>query len=147
MKNLKNVSIALFTGLIFSTVIVSCSKDKTDKPSAGSDEAAASRIVGSYKGTITPLDVELPTYYNATIIITKESGNKVKVAPKSGEAYSGLTSKIIAVQAILASEDVTSGANEPQGIIIYTNTGKNIRVTTKETAATDVAYDFEGTKQ
>ena len=141
MKNLQNVVKALFIGFVFSTVIVACSKDK-DEPST--DESAASRIVGTYKGTMDVTDSDTD-YFDAIIVITKESGNKVKIAPKSGEPYSQVTPKIVPIQAILGSDDAASEG--PVGILIYKAQEKSLKFLSKETASGDKTYSFEGTKQ
>ncbi len=136
---------ALFTGLVFSIAFIGCSKDKNnDKPSGNSDEAAAARIVGTYKGTIDA-STSNAQYFDAIIIITKESGNKVKIVAKSGEAYSEMTPKIVPIQGILESDNATSEG--PQGILIYQAQEKTLKFLSKATSAEDVTYSFEGTKQ
>jgi hypothetical protein len=142
-KNLKNGMITLVIGLLFSTVFWSCSKDKNDDtPSGNTDEDAAARVVGNYKGTLNDFTKD---YYNAIIIVTKESGNKVKIAPKSGEVYSNVTTKIIPIQAIAGTDNAAS--QDPQGILIYTASQKTLQFQSKATATGDVIYNFEGTKQ
>ena len=134
-------------GLVFRlaiaaiTILSGCSKNN-DQPSANTDEAAAARVVGTYKGTLNDFTKE---YYNATIIITKESGSKVKIAPKSGEAYSHVTTKIVTVQAILGIDDCA--AQDPQGNLSYTAAQKTLKFLSKSTSAGDVIFSFEGTKQ
>lgn len=140
-KKLKHITMALVTALLFSTVIMGCSKDK-DEPSGNTDEAAAARVAGTYKGTIDDFSQE---YFDATIIITKESGNKVKIAPKSGEPYSHVSAKIIAIQAIAGTDDC--GGQDPQGVLVYNASQKTINFISKATASGDVIFSFEGTKQ
>lgn len=144
-KNLKNVLMALFTGLVFCIVFIGCSKDKNNgEPSGNADEAAAARVVGTYKGTIDATNANAQ-YFDAIIIITKESGNRVKITAKPGEAYSGMTPKIIPIQGILESDDATSEG--PQGILIYQAQEKTLKFLSKATSAEDATYSFEGTKQ
>ena len=140
MKKFKKL-LALSFCLVVSTALFSCSKDD-DNDSGNADEAAATRMVGTYKGTLDNFSTE---YYNATIIVTKESGNKVKIAPKSGEAYSGATSKIVVVQAIPTTDNAVS--QDPNATIAYDHVQKTITLITKKTAADDVIFHFEGTKQ
>lgn len=133
--------LALSFCLVVLTALFSCSKDD-DKSSGNADEAAATRLVGTYKGT---LDIGLTSHYDATIVITKESGNKVKIGPKSGEAYSVATSKIVVVQAIPTTDNVI--AQDPNATLAYDHSQKTITLVTKKTAASDVDFNFEGTKQ
>ncbi len=143
MKNLQNVVRILFIGFVFSTVIVACSKDN-DEPSGNTDESAAARIGGIYKGTMDVTDSDID-YFDAIIIITKESGNKVKIAPKSGEPYSQVTPKIVPIQAVLGSDDAASEG--PVGILLYQAQAKSLKFLSKEIASGDKTYSFEGTKQ
>jgi len=140
MKKFKKL-LALSFCLVVLTALFSCSKDD-DNSSGNADEAAAARIVGTYKGTIDDFSTE---YFDATIIVTKESGNKVKIAPKSGEIYSGVTAKIMVIQALPTTENAT--AQDPNGTLLYDHSQKTITLITKKTAASDVAFHFEGTKQ
>ncbi|MNK13358.1 hypothetical protein D3C87_314430 [compost metagenome] len=133
--------LALSFCLVVLTAFFSCSKDD-DNSSGNADEAAAARVVGTYKGTIDNFSTQ---YFDATIIVTKESGNRVKIAPKSGEVYSGVTAKIMVIQAIPTTDNAT--AQDPNGTLLYDNSQKTITLITKQTAASDVIFHFEGTKQ
>lgn len=141
-RSVRNSMRTLFLSLFASTLLVSCGKSDSNPTPANTDEAAAARIVGSYKGTI---QIASQDYFNATINITKESGNKVKIAPKSGEAYSTATPKIIAIQAIAGSQNAVG--DDPNGILTYTAAQKTLNFISKATATGDVVFRFEGTKQ
>ena len=80
------------------------------------------------------------------IIVSKESGNKIKITPKSGEAYSHFKPKIIAVES-LSSNNVVSATGDLNGQLTYNNSTKTLGVTTEETSAGDIAFSFTGTKQ
>jgi hypothetical protein len=140
MKNLKKLLFML--PLLALTALVSCKKDKDDSPSGD----ASAKIVGSYKGTIDV--VGGIKYFDAIIILTKESDGKIKVAPKSGEAYSNVTAKSFGVSFIGGgSQDVTSGSTDPNGILLYENSKKTLTYLSKQTAANDITFSFEGTKE
>ena len=140
MKSIiKNLSLLFFTLVL--TLIFSC-KGK-NVPSNDSDEAAASRIVGTYKGTV---DITSTEYFNAIIQVTKENGNKVKVTAKSGEPYSNVTSKIFTIKAIQGSNDAEA-IGAPEGTLIYDHAAKNIVIVTQATASGDISFNFSGTKQ
>ena len=140
MKSIsKNLSLLFFTLVL--TLIFSC-KGK-NVPSNDSDEAAASRIVGTYKGTV---DITSTEYFNAIIQVTKENGNKVKVTAKSGEPYSNVTSKIFTIKAIQGSNDAEA-IGAPEGTLIYDHAAKNIAIVTLPTASGDISFNFSGTKQ
>jgi len=141
---MKSVKIYLIVAsLLGLTVFTGCKKDK-DKPSGNIHEAAAARLVGTYKGTIKA-SVGSQEYYNAIIIITKESGNKVKIAPKSGEAYSSFATKIIPIEGLQGVDDAV--AQDPQGTLAYQAASKALTYVTKQTSANEMTYNFEGTKQ
>ncbi|KQC01729.1 hypothetical protein [Pedobacter sp. Hv1] len=141
MKSIqKKLSIVLT--VLALTTMYACKK-KEGSSSGNSDEAAAARVVGTYKGTI---DITSQEYFNATIVITKESGNKVKIAAKSGEAYSNVATKIIAIKAILNSDDAEA-ISSPEGVVVYQHSEKAIRIVTQPTAQGEVTYIFRGTKQ
>lgn len=123
-------------------VVVGCSK-KDSAPAADSDEAAAQRLVGTYKGTIHV--VSGSDYFNAEINITKESGATVKIAPKSGQPYSTVTTKIVGVEAILGTQNVA--AENAALTLIYQVNNKSINYLIKKQGQTEVSYSFEGTKQ
>lgn len=140
MKSIsKNLSLLFFTLVL--TLVFSC-KGK-NVPSNDSDEAAAGRIVGTYKGTV---DITSTEYFNAIIQVTKENGNKVKVTAKSGEPYSNVTSKIFTIQAIQGSNDAKA-IGAPEGTLIYDHAAKNIAIVTLPTASGDISFNFSGTKQ
>jgi hypothetical protein len=133
--------LALASSLLVLTVLFSCSKD--DNPSSGnSDESAASRVAGTYKGTLDATQ----EYFNATIIISKESGNKVRVTAKSGEPYSTVTAKTFTIKAISGSDDAES-ISGVEGTLVYDHSAKNIVIATRAGSSGDVTYNFRGTKQ
>jgi len=142
MKSIsKNLSLLFFT-LVFTLVFSCKSKDK-DVPSDNSNEAAATRVVGTYKGTAEISSVE---YFNATILVTKENGNKVRVTAKSGELYSNATSKIFTIKAIQGSNDAEA-IGTPEGTLVYDHSVKNIVIVTLPTSSGDISFSFKGTKQ
>ncbi|MES2064549.1 MAG: hypothetical protein V4456_21710 [Bacteroidota bacterium] len=140
MKTIKKL-LSFVLPVLILVAVFSCKKENGGS-SVNSDEAAAARMVGTYKGTI---DITSQDYFNAIIIVTKESGNKVKVAAKTGEAYSNVTTKIFTIKAISGSED--AGSIIPEGTVVYGHSDGTLKVTTRATASGDVAYDFRGTKQ
>lgn len=142
MKSIsKNLSLLLFTLVL--TLVFSCKGKDIDVPPNNSDEAAAARVAGTYKGTV---DITSTEYFNAIIQVTKESGNKVKVTAKPGEPYSNVTSKIFAIKAIQGSNDAEA-IGAPEGTLVYDHTAKNIVIITQSTASGDISFNFRGTKQ
>lgn len=135
----KNLSLVL--SVLALTVLSSCNKKEEGSP-VNLDEDAAKRVVGTYKGTLDATQ----KYFNAIIVITKESGNKVKIAPKPGEPYSNVTSKTINVKAIPNSDDVEA-IGTPEGTLAYQHSEKNILIVTLPGSSDDVTYNFRGTKQ
>lgn len=140
---LKTVGIVVFA--LFG--LASCSSDDNSSgPGNGSGNIDAA--VGTYKGKITLANgpASGQEYFNATIIITKASNNKLKVEPKSGEAYSNLTPKTMQVYNN-SNQGILSDGNIPEGNFIYTMSSKSLTVQTKEQSTTDAIFTFEGTKQ
>ena len=142
MKTIKKL-LSFVLPVLILVAVFSCKKDKGGSPSGNSDEAAAARMVGTYKGTI---DITSQDYFNAIILVTKESGNKIKVAAKTGETYSKVTTKIFTIKAISGSNDAEA-IGSPEGVVIYHHSDGALTVGTLATASGDVAYDFRGTKQ
>ena len=140
---MKSVSknLLLVLSVLALTVLFSCKKKEGGSP-VNSDEEAAKRLVGTYKGTLDATQ----EYFNAIIVITKESGNKVKITPKQGEPYSNVTPKIITVKAIQNSDDVEA-IGTPEGTLVYQHSVKNIVIVTLPSSSGDVTYNFTGTKQ
>ncbi|WP_288880246.1 hypothetical protein [Pedobacter panaciterrae] len=135
----KNLSLVL--SVLALTVLFSCKKKEGGSP-VNSDEEAAKRVVGTYKGTLDATQ----EYFNAIIVITKENGNKVKITPKQGEPYSNVTPKIITVKAIQNSDDAEA-IGTPEGTLVYQHSVKNISIVTLSSSSSDVTYNFRGTKQ
>lgn len=133
---------AFVLSVLALTVLFSCKKKEGGSP-VNSDEEAAKRVVGTYKGKI---DATSQEYFNAIIVITKESGNKVKITPKQGEPYSNVTPKIITVKAIQNSDDVEA-IGTPEGTLVYQHSVKNISILTLPSSSSDVTFNFTGTKQ
>lgn len=141
MKSFQKISV-LALSLVALTLLFSCKK-KEGGSSGNSDEAAAARVVGTYKGT---MDITSQEYFNVIIKVTKESGNKVKITAKSGEVYSNVATKVIAIKAISGSDDAEAIA-DPEGTVIYQHSEKAIKIVTRPTAQSEVTYSFRGTKQ
>ncbi|NII81987.1 hypothetical protein H9N25_04910 [Pedobacter riviphilus] len=142
MKSIsKNLSLLFFT--LALTLLFSCKGKDKDVPSNNSDEAAAARVAGTYKGTV---DITSTEYFNAIIQVTKENGNKVKVTAKPGEPYSNVTSKIFTIKAIQGSNDAEA-IGAPEGTLVYGHAAKNIVIVTLPTASGDISFNFRGTKQ
>ncbi|WP_454060580.1 hypothetical protein [Elizabethkingia ursingii] len=129
--------LVLSTGMFF----IGCksSNDSDNNPSGSIDP-----VVGTFKGTIE--DGENPDikYYNAFIIVSKVDDSRVKVTAKSGEAYSGYTSKTIKVANPVGASVV--GGDE-QGDVSYLIDTKSLTVSTKKNSAQDKTYIFNGSKQ
>lgn len=130
--------------ILMGTLLVSsCSKKDGGGTVGDTDEAAAQRLVGTYKGTIHVLSG--PDYFNAEVYITKENGATVKIAPKSGQPYSGVTTKIVQVEAVQGTQNVA--AENAAITLIYQVNNKSINYLLKQQNQSDVSYQFEGTKQ
>jgi len=129
--------LVLSTGMFF----IGCksSNDSDNNPSGSIDP-----VVGTFKGTIE--DGENPDikYYNAFIIISKVDDSRVKVTSKSGETYSGYTTKTIKVANPVGASVV--GGDE-QGDVSYLIDTKSLTVSTKKNSAQDKTYIFNGSKQ
>ncbi|MCL1665246.1 hypothetical protein M2T78_13335 [Elizabethkingia ursingii] len=129
--------LVLSTGMFF----IGCksSNDSDNNPSGSIDP-----VVGTFKGTIE--DGENPDikYYNAFIIVSKVDDSRVKVTSKSGEAYSGYTTKTIKVANPVGASIV--GGDE-QGDVSYLIDTKSLTVSTKKNSAQDKTYIFNGSKQ
>lgn len=142
-----NVKIAFFgiaLALNFGTVATSCSKDNNEyeEPTNGTIDAA----VGTYKGKLRSNDLDQYEHFDAVIIVTKVDNQHVKVVAKSGEAYSGVTSKTFKVEHTYNGNiDNIDGILE--GHFWYTHNVKTLEMGTDKQTATDITYLFDGTKQ
>lgn len=129
--------LVLSTGMFF----IGCksSNDSDNNPSGSIDP-----VVGTFKGTIE--DGENPDikYYNAFITVSKVDDSRIKVTSKSGEAYSGYTTKTIKVANPVGASVV--GGDE-QGDVSYLIDTKSLTVSTKKNSAQDKTYIFNGSKQ
>lgn len=133
---MRKSTLALTLCLVFISLLsVRCSKDKDN------NIHNIDALIGSFKGTINTGDEQ---YFDAVITITKVSDGQVKVAPKSGEAYSDLTAKSIKVTNPVG---VTIVGGDEQGSISYIVDTKALTLSTNKTAATDKDYLFTGSKQ
>ncbi len=120
-------------------IVVACSKDNDGSPKPSNDIQAA---VGTFKGKIRVAEQD---YFNAVVIVSKEGDDKLKVAAKTGEAYSAVTPKVFKVQNI-SNIHISSSVN-PSGSLTYTMDSKAVHISTNKEAATDVEFYFQGTKQ
>lgn len=126
--------------IIFALIsFVGCSKDKDDNP--GSDSGSIDVAIGTFKGTMR---ISGTNYFNVILTVSKVDNKRVKVVAKSGEPYSGVTAKTIQVKADVSG--VVDG-NDDQGYFSYEIEKKNLTVLTNQTAASEIAYGFEGVKQ
>jgi len=136
-KLVLGAALVLGTGLFF----IGCksSNDSDNNPSGSIDP-----VVGTFKGTIE--DGENPDikYYNAVVIVSKVDDSRVKVTPKSGEAYSGYTTKTIKVANPVGASVVGS---DEQGSVAYLIDTKSLNVSTEKNSAQDKTYIFNGSKQ
>ena len=133
--------------VVFSVVsMVSCSSDDNSSGS-GNGRGNIDAAIGTFKGKITLMNgpASGQEFFNATIIVTKASNNKLKVEPKSGEAYSGLTPKTI--QVYNNTQGILNDGNTPEGTFLYVMSSKSLTVQTQEQAATDVTFTFQGAKE
>lgn len=122
-------------GLFFSCK----SSDDNDDPTPISQ--SIDPVVGTFKGTIR---IATQDYYNAIVVVSKVDASHIKVQPKSGEAYSAATPKVLtAVNPV----GVGVGGDDPEGSLNYLISTKALQISTKKTAATDLEFYYEGTKQ
>ncbi|WP_306566908.1 hypothetical protein [Flavobacterium lindanitolerans] len=137
LKTAGIIAIALFG-------LASCSSDDSNNGPGGGGSIDAA--VGTFTGKLTigngPNAGQ--EFFNATIIITKVSGNQLKVEAKSGEAYSGVTAKTMKVYN--NAGDIMADGNIPEGTIVYKKSSKSLTLLTKEQAASDIIFLYEGAK-
>ncbi|AQX05671.1 hypothetical protein KRE40_00525 [Elizabethkingia meningoseptica] len=133
-KFILGLALVLSTGAF----LTNC-KSSNDDP--GDPSGSIDPVVGTFKGTIEDGDLK---YYNAIITITKVDNSRVKVAPKSGEAYSGYSAKTIKVTNPVGPSIV---GDDEQGSIAYLIDTKSITVSTKKITPQDNEYLFTGSKQ
>lgn len=122
--------------------MTSCSSDDSN---GGNGNRSIDAAVGTFKGTFEPVGSEGPTHFNATLIVTKVSNTELRVAPKTGEAYSNYTPKTIKVYN--DTQGILNDGATPEGSFIYALSSKTLDVLTKEQAETDITFRFTGTKQ
>ncbi|PUB34431.1 hypothetical protein C8J95_10295 [Elizabethkingia sp. YR214] len=137
-KNLKQRILGAVVILAIGVGFTGCksSNDSDNNPGGSIDP-----IIGTFKGTLE--DGELK-YYNAIISVTKVDDSSVRIAPKSGEAYSAYTAKTIKVSNPVGASVV--GSNE-QGSVAYLIDTKAINVKTEQTSPQEKVYLFNGSKQ
>ncbi|WP_126973109.1 hypothetical protein [Gynurincola endophyticus] len=150
--NLKITMLCVTALFAVSSMVTGCSKKKDDEPTGqGAIEAA----VGTYKGKISVYE-QIPgdnrwEFFDAIIVVSKEGNDKLKIAAKSGEAYSGITSKTFTVEAGAffgqAPVDVISKIGSVEGMFAYYGSNKTITVVTQKQGANEIHYSFDGTKQ
>lgn len=136
-KLMLGAALVLSTGIFF----IGCksSNDSDNNPSDSIDP-----VVGTFKGTIEDGENADIKYYNAVVIVSKVDDSRVKVTPKSGEAYSGYTAKTIKVANPVGASVV--GVDE-QGSVSYLIDTKSLNVGTEKNSAQDKIYIFNGSKQ
>ncbi len=135
--------VALVGALMFS----GCSKDNGSNPST---KGKIDDAVGTYKGTLSLIS-EYGEFYDAIIIVTKEGNDQLKVTAKSGEAYSGVTSKTFQVEVgdFFNQEpiDIVSLSGVTAGLFHYDGKAKTALVNTSKQGPTEINFRFEGDKQ
>lgn len=153
MKKVTNkiALLGMLSLLTIGTISTSCSKSD-DNGQEQSSKDTIDPAVGTYVGKLeTYFDGYTQEWYDAVIIVTKVGPNKLKVAPKSGEAYSVVTPKVFTVEtgAFFGenTKDIVSLTGSLEGFFNYYGSNKNISVGTDEQAATDIAFEFDGVKQ
>lgn len=127
--------------VLMGSLFLSCkSSDDNDDPTPTSGQSI-DPVLGTFKGTIR---IATQDYYNAIVVVTKVDASHIKVQPKSGEVYSVATDKVLS-----AVNPVGVGVvgNDPEGSVNYLISTKALQISTKKTAATDVEFYYEGTKQ
>lgn len=127
--------------VLMGSLFLSCkSSDDNDDPTPTSGQSI-DPVLGTFKGTIR---IATQDYYNAIVVVTKVDASHIKVQPKSGEVYSVATAKVLS-----AVNPVGVGVvgNDPEGSVNYLISTKALQISTKKTAATDVEFYYEGTKQ
>ncbi|HFK5553433.1 TPA: hypothetical protein ACGZ9Q_001486 [Elizabethkingia anophelis] len=137
-KNLKRLILGTIAILTIGAGFTGC---KSNNDSDNNPGGSIDPIVGTFKGTLE--DGELK-YYNAIISVAKIDDSSVKITPKSGEAYSAYTAKIIKVSNPVGASVV--GSNE-QGSVAYLIDTKSINIKTEQTSPQEKVYLFNGSKQ
>ncbi|WP_447637333.1 hypothetical protein [Flavobacterium microcysteis] len=138
LKTAGIIAIALFG-------LASCSSDDSNNGpgSGGSIDAAVGTFTG--KLTIGNGPNAGQEFFNAKLIVTKVSGNQLKIVAKSGETYSSVTAKTMKVYN--NTGDIMADGNIPEGTIVYKNSSKALTILTNEQAASDITYLYQGAKE
>ncbi len=127
--------------IMVGSIFFSCKSSSDNDDPAPITNQSIDPVVGTFKGTIR---IATQDYYNAIVVVSKVDGSHIKVQPKSGEAYSIATPKVLtAVNPV----GVGVGGDDPEGSVNYLVSTKALQISTKKTAATDVEFYYEGTKQ
>ncbi|MBP2615623.1 hypothetical protein [Chryseobacterium jejuense] len=127
--------------VLVGSLFLSCkSNDDNDDPTPTSNQSI-DPVVGTFKGTIR---IATQDYYDAIVVVSKVDASHIKVQPKSGEVYSVATPKVLSA---VNPVGVGVGGNDPEGSVNYLISTKALQISTKKTAATDVEFYYEGTKQ
>lgn len=143
--NAKIALLAFASVLTLGTLTTSCSKDDKDgheQPKKGTIDDA----VGTYKGKLRASDLDQYEYFDAVVIVTKVDDQHLRVAPKSGEAYSSVTPKTFKVDHSFGG-NIQSVSGILEGYFWYTSDVKTLEMATRQQAQTDVIYLFDGVKQ
>lgn len=147
----KMTFLSMVSVLIFGVQITSCSK-KDNGEELIQTQGTIDAAVGTYKGKlITYAHSRVDEWYDAVIIVTKESNNQLKVAAQSGEEYSDITPKVFTVEtgAFFGTntQDIVSLTGSLEGILAFYGANKNISIVADKQAETDIEYHFDGVKQ
>lgn len=132
-----------------ATITTSCSSDDDNNVELQTGNLDA--MVGSFKGKITAYQALPGTaereFFNATIVVTKVGNDKIKVTAKTGEAYSSITEKTIAVMVLPGSKNIASATGDVNGTFVFNGETKSLNLITNKQAAADITFTFEGNKQ
>lgn len=141
VNGIKKLMSGFIVMVIMGSLFFSCkNNDDNDEPTPISGQSI-DPVVGTFKGTIR---IATQDYYNAIVVVSKVDATHIKVQPKSGEAYSVATPKVLSA---VNPVGVGVGGNDPEGSVNYLISTKALQISTKKTAATDVEFYYEGTKQ
>lgn len=144
MKRKPNSMSRLLILPIFALLIIgitSCSKDDNGGDTPGNVKIDAA--VGTYKGTIEVFrGTQTQEYFNAIVNVTKVNDKELKVAPKSGEAYSDATPETFFIQSV---SDL--GLSSTNSRFIYQVADKSLNFITTKDQENEIIFHFTGTKQ
>lgn len=119
--------------LLFSVIITSCSKDKSESPNTDKSTQVAQTYQGKLTLGISPNTTE---YQNVKVKITRKGANEVAIEPVSGENYPAFTA--ITFSNMLYSSETNMYATSNPGALIFTFLSNG-------TVNMQLAYNFNNT--